>query len=151
MPGLRPRSWLRVTVTLILVSDSNSVGLGCRSSLHTEKRPFACRALTSRSSVVFAPSDLSTLVKPIDVDERESEGALNARWNVNVLRLVRLTAIAFILASLFQNYCITSYRVSGNSMQPSFTDGDRVVVASLLPYLVSPRDGDTVIVRVDND
>jgi signal peptidase I len=90
-------------------------------------------------------------VNRIDVYEGEPEGALNGRWNVNVLRLARLTAIAFILASLFQNYCITSYRVSGNSMQPSFTDGDRVVVAALMPLLVSPHDGDTVIVRVDND
>ncbi|MFO0981657.1 MAG: signal peptidase I [Planctomycetota bacterium] len=66
---------------------------------------------------------------------------------LNLLRAGRIAVIAFILASLFQNYCITSYRVSGNSMLPNFTDGDRVVVASLPAFLLSPKDGDTVIVK----
>ncbi|MEW6741196.1 MAG: signal peptidase I [Planctomycetota bacterium] len=72
-------------------------------------------------------------------------------WWRTALKVSRLFFVAFILALFCQQQLITSYRIAGNSMAPSYWDGDRVVVAHTLPLLSEPENGDAVIVRVDGE
>ncbi len=66
----------------------------------------------------------------------------------NLLQCARFCLLVLLAVSMLQHSCVTSYRVSGNSMVPSFLDGDRVVVAKMPEFLGDPQRGDTVIVRV---
>lgn len=66
-------------------------------------------------------------------------------------RVVALLAVcallAAALAALARQPLMAFYRISGNSMRPSYTDGDRVLVLSL----GSVEIGDTVIARHAGD
>lgn len=68
-----------------------------------------------------------------------------------LLGLARTGVLVLCLSSLVQHSCVSSYLVSGNSMQPAFEDGDRVVVARMTPFFTSPHRCDTVIARVDGE
>ena len=63
----------------------------------------------------------------------------------------RATIVLVLAASFIQHSCVTSYLVSGNSMLPSYVDGDRVVVARMPAFLTRPDRGDTVIAMVDGE
>ena len=79
-----------------------------------------------------------------DIDLHRTERA--RRCSGRILACARLGVLLLFLASFVQHSCVTSYLVSGNSMLPSYVDGDRVVV-SRMPYVLGqPERGDTVVV-----
>ena len=59
------------------------------------------------------------------------------------LRIFAALAIVLLVAGVVEAPLLTFYRISGNSMLPSFTDGDRVLVTTW----GSPDVGDAVIAR----
>jgi signal peptidase I len=59
-------------------------------------------------------------------------------------------ALAFVL-SLAQQAFLTSYRVAGSSMTPSFLDGDRVIVSQTPGFFGEPRRGEAIIARVHGE
>jgi signal peptidase I len=77
--------------------------------------------------------------------ERERDGAIGVGW---LIALRKACAVAALLVALVQHALLSSYRVAGSSMVPSFADGDRVVVARMPGFFGEPRRGETVIARV---
>lgn len=68
------------------------------------------------------------------------------------LRSVANSAIVLLLLLSFtQHSCVTSYLVSGNSMMPTYADGDRVIVARIPTFLGDPERGSTVIAKVQGE
>ena len=72
------------------------------------------------------------------------------RWH-SLLGMARTGLLLICLSTLIQHSCVSNYLVSGNSMQPAYQDGDRVVVARMMPFLSTPHRGDTVIARVEDE
>ncbi len=58
-------------------------------------------------------------------------------------RIAAVLAIVLVVAGVVEAPLLTFYRISGNSMLPHYTDGDRVLVTTWGPVDV----GDAVIVR----
>ena len=67
------------------------------------------------------------------------------------LRIGIAMVAMFLVVGIVDSPCFTFYRISGNSMRPSFLDGDRVVVTNVPFVLGGPDVGDAVIARHDGE
>lgn len=66
-------------------------------------------------------------------------------------RLVAALVAMLALAGVLESPIFTFYRISGNSMRPSFEDGDRVLVTRMPVFLRWVEVGDAVIARHDGE
>ncbi len=68
----------------------------------------------------------------------------STRWTL-AFRLFAVMIAAILLSGVVDNPVVTVYRIAGNSMRPSFQDGDRVLVANFPSLVGGVRVGDAVI------
>ena len=73
----------------------------------------------------------------------EAKGRPRAfRW---VIEVVVIVAAAFILALLVQQFIVKPFAIPSPSMEPTLTEGDRVLVNRLVYHFHPPRRGDIIV------
>src|SRR5688500_18813936 len=65
--------------------------------------------------------------------------------------LVRYVAIALLIIVPFRIFIAQPYVVSGSSMDPTFKDGDYLIVDQLSKRFEEPKRGSVVIIRYPKD
>lgn len=65
--------------------------------------------------------------------------------------LVKYVAIALLIIIPFRIFIAQPYVVSGSSMDPTFKDGDYLIVDQLSKRFEEPKRGDVVIIRYPKD
>ena len=56
-----------------------------------------------------------------------------------------IVAAAFVLALLIQQFVVKPFSIPSESMQPTLTDGDRVLVARFVYRFGDPKPGDVIV------
>lgn len=69
----------------------------------------------------------------------------------NIIIIAFCIGIAYILASFVTNYVAYQTPVEGESMEPTLTDGDSVVIQRLSYYFTDPKRYDVVVFPVNYD
>ena len=63
----------------------------------------------------------------------------------SLLEIVVIVAAAFVLALLIQQFVVKPFSIPSESMQPTLTDGDRVLVARFVYRFGDPKPGDVIV------
>ena len=78
-------------------------------------------------------------------DDPGPQPRVNRLWNF--LRELAETALLVVAIYTFVNLTLPQYLVEGSSMEPSFHDGQRLVVSRAAYMLGEPQRGDVVVLR----
>jgi signal peptidase I len=63
----------------------------------------------------------------------------------SLLEIVVIVAAAFVLALLIQQFVVKPFSIPSESMQPTLTKGDRVLVARFVYRFGEPKPGDVIV------
>lgn len=63
----------------------------------------------------------------------------------SLIEIVVIVAAAFVLALLIQQFVVKPFSIPSESMQPTLTKGDRVLVARFLYRFGDPKPGDVIV------
>ena len=84
-----------------------------------------------------------------EVIPQKAEKATN--WVTNIIIIAFCIGIAYFLASFVTTYVAHQTTVEGESMEPTLTDGDSVIIQRLSYYLTDPKRYDVVVFPVNYD
>lgn len=68
-----------------------------------------------------------------------------------IIRIVLALAVVTAMAGIIQDPLVSVYRIAGNSMRPSFQDGDRVLVTGYTALTGGIESGDAVIAELGDE
>jgi len=71
-----------------------------------------------------------------------------ARW---ALELAEATLVAFVIALVLRTYVVGSFVIVGDSMNPTLSDGERVLVSRMAYRDGGPERGDVIVFRYPLD
>ena len=80
---------------------------------------------------------------------QKAEKATN--WVTNIIIIAFCIGIAYFLASFVTTYVAHQTTVEGESMEPTLTDGDSVIIQRLSYYFTDPKRYDVVVFPVNYD
>lgn len=86
------------------------------------------------------------------IEENNQQKAKGGGAKSFLLNLVRILLLVVILAGLsiyLSNNVISAYKVSGDSMAPTYEDGDYLVTVKTASALSDVKTGDVVVVNLD--
>ncbi len=85
--------------------------------------------------------DLSSQKNPVQREPRKSPHSLKRE----LFGLAAVVLLAVSVALVLRLYVAQAYEIKGRSMEPTFHDGDRVILLKLAPTLLPIERGDIVI------
>lgn len=69
---------------------------------------------------------------------------------LNIVELVKNLAFIFLIAFVIRTFLIQSFRVEGSSMEPSFHNGEFVLVEKVAYRLIDPKRGDVIVLHASS-
>lgn len=85
---------------------------------------------------------------PLPGSEPASESA--SYWDF-IFEMVKFTVISLLIVAPIRFFIAQPFLVSGNSMSPTFEDGEYLIIDELSYFLKSPSRGQVVVFRYPND
>ncbi|MFA6251701.1 MAG: signal peptidase I [Candidatus Paceibacterota bacterium] len=80
-----------------------------------------------------------------------SEKLTSKKWFQNIWDLIKYAIIALIIVIPIRTFIVQPFVVSGDSMVPTFHDGEYLIVDELSYLIGNPERGEVIIFRYPND
>ena len=126
---------------------------------NAEQKPADGEEVLDAASIAKAPADVAETEKEHVIEERfrevkeaaAAQAPAASRLVTNILILAFCIGIAYFLASFVTSYVAHQTTVEGESMEPTLSDGDTIIIQKLTYYFKDPSRYDVVVFPVTNN
>ena len=126
---------------------------------NADQKPADGEEVLDAASIAKAPADVAETEKEHVIEERfrevkeaaAAQAPAASRLVTNILILAFCIGIAYFLASFVTSYVAHQTTVEGESMEPTLSDGDTIIIQKLTYYFKDPSRYDVVVFPVTNN